>query len=216
MGVKLVWITPKAQELIVHMARVSNPRSQEEGINPERLIRYLVKHKHWSPFEMASACFEIETTRDIGRQILRHRSFSFQEFSQRYAAADDLPTAPFRDARLQDEKNRQNSLPTWDAELQSAWKRRQAEARATALDTYAWALREGIAKEVARAVLPEGLTMSRMYMVGSFRSWLHYFGVRIAPGVQLEHRQLAVAMYSALVGQAPAIFTNENTGETNG
>lgn len=204
MTVSLSWITPNAEELLVHIARVSNPSGQTQGHDPARLIRYLISHQHWSPFEMVSACFEITTTRDIGRQILRHRSFSFQEFSQRYADATQLPKAIYRKARLQDTKNRQNSLPTDDLALCTWWERRQQEVSDEISELYALALERGIAKEVARAVLPEGLTFSRLYMSGTMRSWLTYLMVRTDPSTQLEHRDIAVAIRDNLRAHVPA------------
>ena len=185
-----------AQELVAYCARVSNPANQTNTDTSEKLIRYLIKHKHWSPLEMVSACLEIETTRDIARQILRHRSFSFQEFSQRYAVADlgwDL-----KDARLQDTKNRQNSIETDDMLLENEWIRAQKRAIYAAEREYKWALDNGIAKEQARAVLPEGLTVSRLYMQGTLRSWLHYIELRSGPETQKEHREIAQACASAL------------------
>ena len=205
--VELVWITPQAEELIAKMARVSNPASAAKGENNERLISYLIRNKHWSPFEMASACFEIETTRDIARQILRHRSFSFQEFSQRYASTDELPLPPYRGARMQDAKNRQNSVLTTDHVLKSAWMGVQAEAATAARRAYQWALDNGIAKEVARAVLPEGLTTSRMYMVGTIRSWLHYIDLRCGNGTQLEHREVAAEIHHRLWKEIPTVMS---------
>lgn len=189
MSVKLIWATPNAEQLISDMARVSNPANQ--GMPPGKLLAYLVRNKHWSPFEMVSACFQIETSRDIARQILRHRSFSFQEFSQRYASVDALPPAPPREARLQDDKNRQNSIETNDEALQHGWDAEQEYVRKAALYAYEWALANGIAKEQARAVLPEGLTASRMYMSGTIRSWLHFCQVRTDAGTQKEHREIA-------------------------
>ena len=206
MTAQLTWITPGAEQMIVHMARVSSPASQTAGLSPERLIAYLVGHRHWSPFEMASACFEIDTTRDIARQILRHRSFSFQEFSQRYAKVDALPEAPLREARLQDHANRQSSLLTDDAALMADWRALQTRARDAAAQAYERALEMGIAKEVARAVLPEGLTSSRMYMAGTLRSWLHYCWTRCTPDTQKEHREIAFAIQARLREAAPAIF----------
>jgi thymidylate synthase (FAD) len=200
---KLIWITPDADNLIAMMARVSNPESAAKGENNERLISYLIRNKHWSPFEMASACFEIETTRDIARQILRHRSFSFQEFSQRYASVDALPDAPLREARLQDYKNRQNSLSAENPPLQHAWERSQRSVRDHSERVYQWALSQGIAKEVARCVLPEGLTMSRMYMSGTIRSWLHYLDLRLDAGTQKEHREVAEGIERCLLAFIP-------------
>lgn len=189
MSVKLIWATPNAEQLISDMARVSNPANQ--GMPPGKLLAYLVRNKHWSPFEMVSACFEIETTRDIARQILRHRSFSFQEFSQRYASVDALADAPLRELRMQDEKNRQNSIPVINLPLQFWWEKVQTRMIDQALDLYEEALELGIAKEQARALLPEGLTMSRMYMSGNVRSWMHYCQVRTDAGTQKEHREIA-------------------------
>jgi thymidylate synthase (FAD) len=206
MSVKLVWLTPDAEKLLVHIARVSNPASQAEGANPERLIRYLIKHHHWSPFQMVGACVEIETTRDIGRQILRHSSFGFQEFSQRYAVPGALPPASKRRARIQDAKNRQSSFPTTDAGLLEWWDQAQQQASDMAIGLYDAALSKGIAKEVARAVLPEGLTMSRMFMSGTIRSFYHYCELRTSPETQLEHRSIAWEIRSILAGQMPATF----------
>jgi thymidylate synthase (FAD) len=192
-----------AQELVAYCARVSNPANQTNTDTSEKLIRYLIKHAHWSPLEMVSACLEIETTRDIARQILRHRSFSFQEFSQRYAVADlgwDL-----KDARLQDTKNRQNSIETDDMLLENEWARAQKRAIYAAEREYQWALENGIAKEQARAVLPEGLTVSRLYMQGTLRSWLHYIELRSGPETQKEHRQVAQACAGALESIFPMV-----------
>jgi thymidylate synthase (FAD) len=180
-----------AQELVAYCARVSNPGNQTNTETSEKLIRYLIKHAHWSPLEMVSACLEIETTRDIARQILRHRSFSFQEFSQRYAVAD--LGIELKEARLQDTKNRQNSLATDNADLALRWQLKQQRAAEVAQDSYNWAIQHGIAKEQARAVLPEGLTVSRLYMQGTLRSWLHYIELRSGPETQKEHRQIAQA-----------------------
>lgn len=185
-----------AQELVAYCARVSNPGNQTNTETSEKLIRYLIKHKHWSPLEMVSACLEIETTRDIARQILRHRSFSFQEFSQRYAIAD--LGFEYKEARLQDTKNRQNSIATDDSELQAEWERRQSNLANNAADVYKWALESGIAKEQARAVLPEGITTSRLYMQGTLRSWLHYIELRSGPETQKEHREIAQACATTL------------------
>ena len=181
------------QELIAYCARVSNPSNQLNTETSEKLINYLVKHAHWSPLEMVSACMEIETTRDIARQILRHRSFSFQEFSQRYA--DPVKDLDFeiREARLQDDKNRQNSVETDDVELKTEWALAQERVIIEARKAYRWAIENGIAKEQARAVLPEGLTMSRMYMNGTLRSWIHYIELRSANGTQKEHMEIAKA-----------------------
>lgn len=206
MRTNLVWITPNAQERIIYMARVSNPSGQASEAGAERLVRYLIAHNHWSPFEMASACFEIETTRDIARQILRHRSFSFQEFSQRYAETDALPEAEPREARLQDRKNRQNSLASADEELHDWWVGAQLHHQATSQELYEEAIAKGLAKEVARAVLPEGLTTSRMYMAGTLRSWRHYVDVRATPETQKEHREIAQAIKVRLNDEVPALF----------
>ena len=181
------------QELIAFAARVSNPSNQNNKQTSEKLLKYLIKHKHWSPFEMVSACLEIETTRDIARQILRHRSFSFQEFSQRYADPTSDLDFSLREARLQDKKNRQNSIETDDKKLQSDWDTLQQMVIEDAKAAYQWAISKGIAKEQARAVLPEGLTMSRMYMNGTLRSWIHYIELRTANGTQKEHMEVAEA-----------------------
>jgi thymidylate synthase (FAD) len=181
-----------AQELIAYCARVSNPTNQFNTDTSEKLIRYLIKHAHWSPLEMVSACLEIETTRDIARQLLRHRSFTFQEFSQRYADPVQELNFVFRDARLQDTKNRQNSIKVDDELLQKRWAQKQEQLIAQAKETYAWAIEHGIAKEQARAVLPEGNTVSRLYVNGTLRSWIHYIQLRSGNGTQLEHQELAL------------------------
>lgn len=182
-----------AQELVAFCARVSNPSNQLNTETSEKLIKYLIKNAHWSPLEMVSACLEIETTRDIARQILRHRSFSFQEFSQRYAN----PVKDFefvtREARLQDLKNRQNSIENDDEEISNMWIEKQKHLINEARETYNWAIENGIAKEQARAVLPEGNTVSRMYMNGTLRSWIHYIELRSGNGTQKEHMEIAVA-----------------------
>jgi len=180
-----------AQELVAYCARVSNPGNQHNTETSEKLIRYLIKHGHWSPLEMVSVCLEIETTRDIARQILRHRSFSFQEFSQRYAVAD--VEFENREARLQDTTNRQNSIETQDEGLKKSWLLQQQQVQDYARSAYQWALLRGIAKEQARAVLPEGMTASRLYMQGTLRSWVHYIELRSGNGTQQEHRDIAVA-----------------------
>lgn len=179
------------QDLIAFCARVSNPSNQFNLETSEKLIRYLVKHKHWSPLEMASACLEITTTRDIARQILRHRSFSFQEFSQRYADPTKDLDFEIREARLQDLKNRQNSVETQDAALQAWWMAKQQFLIDYVKTTYAEAVEKGIAKEQARAILPEGNTVSRMYMNGTLRSWIHFIELRSANGTQKEHMEVA-------------------------
>ena len=191
-----------AEEFIAYCARVSNPANQDNP-DSEKLLKYLVKHKHWSPFEMVHIVMEIETTRDIGRQILRHRSFSFQEFSQRYAEVVEMSDP--REARLQDQKNRQNSIETDNDELQNSWNLVQNEMLLAAKNYYAWAISKGIAKEVARSVLPEGLTMSRLYMSGTLRSWIHYCELRIANGTQKEHRELATQCWNIITEQFPSL-----------
>lgn len=199
---KLVWATPDADRLIATMARVSNPDNQD---NPqiEGLLRYMMREGHVSPFEMANACVEITTTRDIGRQILRHRSFSFQEFSQRYADVNMLDEAPLRECRVQDMKNRQNSLVTDDQKLVTDWVLVQQAAMASTLEAYDWALSKGIAKEQARALLPEGLTSSRMHMQGNYRSWVFYLKQRLHPSTQKEHRLIAEQVLAILRTTAP-------------
>lgn len=182
-----------AQELIAYCARVSNPSNQFNTETSERLIRYLVKHQHWSPLEMVSACCEITTTRDIARQILRHRSFSFQEFSQRYADPTQDLDFVLREARLQDDRNRQNSIEVDDPMLAIEWERAQKRVLFAVRDAYEWARKNGIAKEQARAVLPEGLTVSRLYMNGTLRSWVHFIELRTGHGTQKEHMQVARA-----------------------
>jgi len=187
-----------ALDLVAYCARVSNPDNQNNKETSEKLVKYLMKHKHWSPLEMVSACLEIETTRDIARQMLRHRSFSFQEFSQRYADPTKDLDFEIRDARLQDPKNRQNSVPTEDAELQAQWEDKQRDVIKASLDAYNFAISNGIAKEQARAVLPEGNTVSRLYVNGTLRSWIHYIELRGANGTQLEHIELAHAVAKAI------------------
>ena len=179
------------QELIAFCARVSNPSNQLNNETSEKLIKYLVKHQHWSPLEMVSACLEVITTRDIARQMLRHRSFSFQEFSQRYADPTKDLDFVLREARLQDTKNRQNSIEIDDIVLQRLWDEQQRFIIASAKSAYEWAIANGIAKEQARAVLPEGLTISRMYMNGTLRSWIHFIQVRSGNGTQKEHMLIA-------------------------
>lgn len=183
-----------AQDLISFCARVSNPANQMNTETSERLIKYLITHKHWSPLEMVSVCLEINTTRDIAHQIVRHRSFSFQEFSQRYAEPKEMGDQfVIREARLQDTKNRQNSIETTDAELASEWRQLQEDMIAHATRVYEWAIDHGIAKEQARVVLPEGLTKTRLYMNGTLRSWVHYIELRGANGTQKEHMEIAHA-----------------------
>jgi len=183
-----------ALELIAFCARVSNPENQNNKETSEKLVKYLMKHKHWSPLEMVSACLEIETTRDIARQILRHRSFSFQEFSQRYADPTKDLSFVYREARLQDLKNRQNSIEAENTELQEEWKWQQEKVIRASKYAYTWAIEKGIAKEQARAVLPEGNTLSRMYVNGTLRSWIHYIELRGANGTQKEHMEIAWAV----------------------
>jgi thymidylate synthase (FAD) len=181
------------QELVAFCARVSNPSNQFNTDTSEKLIKYLIKHQHWSPLEMVSACLEIETTRDIARQILRHRSFSFQEFSQRYADPTKDLSFVLREARLQDTKNRQNSIENTNMALAAFWEERQKRVIQESKDAYEWAILNGIAKEQARAVLPEGLTVSRLYMNGTLRSWIHFIELRSANGTQKEHQEVARA-----------------------
>ena len=201
-SVKLIWATPSADNVVGYCARVSNPANQD---NPDvaGLLRYCAKHGHWSVFEMASMCLEIETTRDIARQILRHRSFSFQEFSQRYADVSAMPQAELRECRMQDTKNRQNSLPCADADLPDWWRAVQLTVYQDSMDLYQAALANGIAEEQARALLPEGLTPSRMYVAGTLRSWITYCQVRTDPSTQKEHRQIAEMVVGVLAHVAP-------------
>lgn len=206
MTARLIAATPDADSILGYCARVSNPANQE---NPDvaGLLRYCARNGHWSVFEMANAVVEIETTRDIGRQILRHRSFSFQEFSQRYGEVSDMQIdTPMREARLQDTKNRQNSLPCDDVQLAQQWEDAQAEVNRRARMVYEWALHHGIAKEQARAVLPEGLTPSRMYVNGTLRSWITYLQVRMDPSTQKEHREVAAQVLDVLRPVAPITF----------
>ena len=192
-----------AEQLIVYMARVSNPESQQAGSDPERLLAYLVRHRHWSPFEMVSLTMEIETPRDISRQILRHRSFSFQEFSQRYAEVTEFAE---RECRLQDAKNRQSSIECGENDSVAKWWGAVVHnAKRNAYWEYNAALEQGIAKEVARCILPEGLTMSRLYMHGTLRSWIHYCLVRMDAGTQKEHRQIAEQCWEILRQEFPAV-----------
>ena len=202
MNIKLVGYTQTTPEfigidnlldLIAYCARVSNPSGQMNSATAEKLVKYLVKHQHWSPLEMVSVTMEIETTRDIARQMLRHRSFSFQEFSQRYADPTKDLDFVIREARLQDTKNRQNSIEVDDESLQLHWALRQDAIIKAATDAYEWAIENGIAKEQARAVLPEGNTVSRLYMAGTLRSWIHYIDLRGANGTQKEHIEIAKA-----------------------
>ena len=186
-----IYFVENITELVAFCARVSNPASQQNKESSEKLIRYLIKHQHWSPLEMVSVCLEITTTRDIARQMLRHRSFSFQEFSQRYADPVQELNFVFREARLQDTKNRQNSITTDNLSLHAWWQERQKRVIEEAKNAYEWAIAHGIAKEQARAVLPEGLTISKLYMNGTLRSWIHYIQLRSANGTQQEHIMIA-------------------------
>jgi len=199
---KLVWITPDAEKVIAYCARVSNPANQDKPVG--NLLKYCMEHGHVSVFETASACVEINTTREIARQMLRHRSFSFQEFSQRYADVSSLATEPmFTEARLQDTKNRQNSISTDDQELQNWWDYQCHAVQTMTQQVYHEALKRGFAKEVARKVLPEGLTMSRLYMSGTIRSWIHYCNLRSAHGTQLEHMDVAKSITPLLKEHFP-------------
>ena len=206
-----IYVGENIQELIAYTARVSNPSNQDNAETSERLLRYLIREKHWSPFEMVSACLEVTTTRDIARQLLRHRSFSFQEFSQRYADPTQDLKFQLRDARLQDIKNRQNSIDTDNTDLQLEWLQQQAEVVNAAKKAYGWAIEKGIAKEQARSVLPEGNMESRLYVNGTIRSWIHYIELRSGHGTQKEHIQLAVECAKALEPIFPMImeFCNE-------
>ncbi len=201
--VNLVWVTPEAEQKIAYMARVSNPANQNSTASATKLLKYLIKNKHWSPFEMVNVCVEIETTRDIARQILRHRSFSFQEFSQRYAVSEGF--IQDSQARLQDEKNRQNSLYTDDISLQNWFEGAQRRLVNEAKFLYSAALDKGIAKECARVFLPEGLTVSKMYMNGTLRSWLHYIDIRCDSATQKEHRDVANQCRDIIFEQFPTI-----------
>jgi thymidylate synthase (FAD) len=191
------------QDMIAYCARVSNPTNQSHTETNEKLIKYLIHHQHWSPLEMVNVCLEINTTRDIARQILRHRSFSFQEFSQRYAVAD--LGFEYKEARIQDTKNRQNSIITDNSHLHAEWKAQQKQVMQTTEHAYHWAISNGIAKEQARAVLPEGMTLSRLYMNGTLRSWVHYIQLRSGNGTQKEHRDVALACADAISTVFPLI-----------
>ena len=194
-----------AKDLIAYAARVSNPSNQMNTETVDKVLNYLIKHKHWSPFEMVNICLEIKTTRDIARQILRHRSFSFQEFSQRYAVAQDFT---LREARMQDYKNRQNSIENADMDLQKTWERKQQGVIDEAKLAYQWALDKGIAKEQARAVLPEGNTMSTLYVNGTLRSWIHYIELRKDASTQKEHRVVAEKCLEQIVRIVPLLQDN--------
>jgi thymidylate synthase (FAD) len=200
-------------EFIAYVARVSNPSNQNNTLTAAKLLRYLAKHKHWSPFEMVNIVMEINTTRDIARQVLRHRSFSFQEFSQRYADPTQDLGFVTREARLQDQKNRQNSIETDNKTLQQEWEDRQMTIRDTVQDVYSWAIENGIAKEQARSVLPEGLTISRMYMNGTLRSYIHWCQIRTGPETQKEHREIATDAWYQIVEQFPSLKACLDLGE---
>jgi thymidylate synthase (FAD) len=211
MNVKLIGITApsndhkSAEDLIVYMARVSNPSNQNTTQGNDKLIRYLIKNQHWSPFEMVSVVMEINTTRDIARQMLRHRSFSFQEFSQRYADPTKDLSFEMREARLQDFKNRQKSIETDDENIKELWEERQASVIYRAKEAYEWAIENGIAKEQARAVLPEGNTQSKLYMNGTLRSWIHYCQLRMENGTQKEHMEVAKACWDIIAKEFPNV-----------
>jgi thymidylate synthase (FAD) len=194
-----------AEAFIAYTARVSNPSNQSNTLTAPKLLSYLIKHKHWSPFEMVSVTMEINTTRDISHQIIRHRSFSFQEFSQRYADPTKDMSFVTREARLQDAKNRQNSIATSDKELENKWYEQQRWAIIFAKEEYNKAIDNGIAKEQARAILPEGLTATRLYMSGTLRSWIHYIDVRAEVGTQKEHRQVALAAQKEILQHFPSL-----------
>lgn len=199
------------QDLIAYCAKVSNPQGQMNMESSDRLLSYLIEHQHWSPFEMASALIEVKTTRDIARQFLRHRSFSFQEFSQRYANVEDMENSfVLREARLQDTKNRQNSIDTDDPKLSAEWRMRQQDVIDVATRHYKWAIGNGIAKEQARSVLPEGNTASTLYANGTIRSWIHYVELRSANGTQKEHMDLAVEIGKAIAEIFPMMESIAN------
>lgn len=202
MKVKLIWVTPNAEEHILHCARVNVHEEVQKSKNTN-LINYLIKHKHWSPFEMASMCVEVETSRDISRQVIRHRSFSYQEFSQRYHKVDLNPL--IREGRLQDKKNRQNSLETEDPELHEQWNSMQIELWNKSIDLYNRSLELGIAKEQARALLPEGLTKTKYYQSGTLRSFIHYCQVRMDPTTQKEHREIGKAIWKIMGREFPTV-----------
>lgn len=206
--VNLIWSTPEGEDLVAYMARVSNPENQDNKETASKLVKYLVKNKHWSPLDMVDMCVEIETTRDIARQILRHRSFYFQEFSQRYAEVQGFERA---ECRMQDSKNRQNSLECENPDLDVWWQRAQQRVIEDADFLYKQALSRNIAKEVARKILPEGLTMSRMYMKGTLRNWIHYIDVRTDPSTQKEHRKVALLIKEQLLKCYPTMEYLWNT-----
>ena len=194
-----------AEDFIAYCARVSNPQNQSNTLTAPKLLKYLITHKHWSPFEMVSITMDINTTRDIAHQIVRHRSFSFQEFSQRYADPTKDMGFVTREARLQDAKNRQNSIETYNENLQKYWLVAQNNVTLAAKEAYKWAIDNGIAKEQARAVLPEGLTKTRLYMAGTLRSWIHYIDVRAEEGTQKEHREIAIAARKEILMHFPSL-----------
>jgi thymidylate synthase (FAD) len=198
-----VYMTP--DEFIAYTARVSNPSNQNNTLTAPKLLKYLINNRHWSPFEMVSVTMEVNTTRDISHQIIRHRSFSFQEFSQRYADPTKDMGFVTREARLQDAKNRQNSIETTDEHIHHVWNVKQKQMEINAKATYNWAIENGVAKEQARAILPEGLTTTRLYMAGTLRSWIHYIDVRAEEGTQKEHREVAIAARNEIIKQFPSL-----------
>jgi len=216
MNVQLVWATPNAEELITKMARVSAPKNQDNMDTAPRLLKYLIKHKHWSPFEMANMCVEIETTRAISPQILRHRSFSFQEFSQRYADTSELGSAVIPHLRRQDQKNRQNSIDDLSADVVATYYRRISELYENAEHLYREMVSNGIAKECARSILPLS-TQTRLFMNGTIRSWIHYLDLRCSNGTQLEHQQIARGIKQIFCEQFPiigeAVFSTDSTSD---
>ena len=203
MAENIIYKTP--EEFIAYTARVSNPGNQNNNLTAPKLLKYLIEHRHWSPFEMVSVTMEINTTRDISHQIIRHRSFSFQEFSQRYAYPTKDMQFVTREARLQDAKNRQNSIETDDERLEKDWSEIQRNLASRMRVNYNWAIEKGIAKEQARAILPEGLTTTRLYMSGTLRSWIHYIDVRAEAGTQKEHRQVALAAQEEILKHFPSL-----------
>lgn len=209
MKVELIWATPDGDNLVAKMARVSNPSNEDNTATAPRLLKYLIDHKHWSPFEMVNACVLIECPRDISRQILRHKSFSFQEFSGRYAAYDDLEES--RELRGQDHTNRQNSIPISDPTVSRKWEVLVEVVRSVSIWAYRSALDMGVAKEVARILLPEGLVPTRMYMNGTLRSWIHYLDVRTGPETQKEHREIAQMIQKELTSVFPNVFESLTT-----
>jgi thymidylate synthase (FAD) len=206
--VKLIWSTPNGEDLVAYMARVSNPENQDNKETAGKLVKYLINNKHWSPLDMVDMCVEIETTRDIARQILRHRSFYFQEFSQRYAEVQGFETS---ECRMQDDKNRQNSLECLNPDIEVWWQRAQHRVINDVEYLYKEALSRNIAKEVARKLLPEGITMSKMYMKGTLRNWIHYIDVRTDPSTQKEHREVALLIKEQLLKCYPTMHYLWNT-----